>query len=183
MDRERDMARDEVFSTLGVGGPPAGAGDARAEDMSDGAGEASSRLFFRLLVSAGTMYTQDCELVVMAWISCRDSPCSCSGARKAMTMLRDSSASEAMLFPQRTGNISIVFQAPREYELRTSSPARFALVSYQVLPAIYLSTPSSHRRDHRPHHLLPFAAEQLKRLQNHPIAFGAHSPDLSIRSL
>lgn len=54
MDNERDKLRD-TLSKPGVEGPPGGAGEARADDTSDGAGDASRRRFFRLIASAGTV--------------------------------------------------------------------------------------------------------------------------------
>lgn len=53
MERERERLR-ETLSTPGVEGPPGGAGEARADERSDGAGEASRRLFLRLFASTGT---------------------------------------------------------------------------------------------------------------------------------
>lgn len=38
----------------GVEGPACGAGEARADEGSEGAGEVSKRLFFRLFASVGT---------------------------------------------------------------------------------------------------------------------------------
>jgi hypothetical protein len=55
IDRERERLR-ETLSTPGVDGPACGAGEARAEEGSEGAGEVSKRLFFRLFASVGTAY-------------------------------------------------------------------------------------------------------------------------------